>query len=123
MAEADPTASAGGTGGDQPEYVAEHVGIGRRLRYITTDGLLVVSGGEVLLLKNPDQIIDGAPASEVTIKSMRISFGTAVRLKLGEETYTVEGEGKFPGQGGGRWPRARETIKEFETALEAARRR
>jgi hypothetical protein len=120
MAEADPTASAGGTGGDQPEYVAEHVGIGRRLWWITKDGLLVVSGGELLLLKNPDQIIDGAPASEVTNKSKRFSFRTAVWLKLGEETYVVDAaaQGRPPGSG-----RPREIIKEFETALEAARRR
>jgi hypothetical protein len=127
MAEHDVTSSTGGSWDEEPEYLAEHVGIGRGMRYVTKEGLLVISGGEVLLLLTPDEIIDSAPVSEVEILSKpKASFGTALSLKLRDETYKVEPEGMSQGLGlfsRKRLRRSKAAVEDFESALEAARGR
>lgn len=125
MAEHDFTSSTGGSRDEEPEYLADHVGIGQGMRYLTKEGQLAISGGEVLLLLTPDQIIVSAPVSEVEILSKpKASFGTALSLKVGDATYKVEPEGMSQGLGmfsRKKLQRSKAAVEDFESALEAAR--
>jgi hypothetical protein len=126
MPEAEAS-SPGGSHGAGPDYVAEHVGIGQGLRYLTKNGLLVVAEGEVRLLLSPDQLIASAPVSEVEVLSKpKASFGTALSLRVGAETFKVEPEGMSQGLGlfsRKKLRRSQTAVEDFEAALEAARGR
>jgi hypothetical protein len=73
----------------QPRFQAD-VQIGKGLRFIDHHGVVTIAGGQLTLRKRSGEIIVQAPVSEVRAARFRGSVGTAARIWIGQERYSIE---------------------------------
>lgn len=109
--------------------------IGKGMRFIDRKGRASITGGALTLYKANGDVIASAPVTEVRADKARWSAGGAVRVWMGEESYSVQplrlgrvGGGYTPGAMAAanlgrdikRIKRAREFTQQFLEALEDA---
>lgn len=95
--------------------------------YWTMAGAALIAGGRLSLImparaEEPPRLVLSEPVERVRVLAKpRWSFGAGLYLGIGEDTYTLEPE---PLGGGAATPRrirrAREAVREFESALAEA---
>jgi hypothetical protein len=112
------------------DYLAVNVGIAIGRGYITRHGALFVEGGEVGLIKPGDEPLPKRILAAESARDVRVlakpwwSFGTGMSIQIGDTKFTVEPDAIYQGVGfvtPRKIRRARASVREFETALEAAR--
>ncbi|MDT0307478.1 hypothetical protein RM780_10940 [Streptomyces sp. DSM 44917] len=75
--------------GREPQYVFERTQIGKGLRPIAQQGVVVLHDGVLTLLGSERQPIDSAPLAQVTASKVRFTRGQTLSLTLNGTKYNV----------------------------------
>jgi hypothetical protein len=110
----------------EPDFdSAAAFGPGRR--YWTMSGRVLISDGDLLLVMpeedaRPARVVVSAPVGAVTVRSKPWwSFGAGLLLNVEGDDFTVEPASFYPGASVGKVRGARESVRDFEAALAAAK--
>ena len=109
----------------EPEFESS-AAFGPGRRYWTMSGRVLISDGQLLLVMpedngEPARLVVSASVDDLEVESKPWwSFGTGLYLNIQGDHYTVEPSSFYPAASVGKVRRARDSVRDLETALARA---